>query len=132
MFAALTISEIYTPDFKAEAKAVYGTTDEAPPGVPYLLHPNCTRLLSGKLEGLQLPTHYDFNEMRHTPSELRAIFAKRGWNKTVAFQTRNPMHRAHVELTLRAARDNEANLLIQPVVGMTKPGDIDHFTRVRV
>jgi sulfate adenylyltransferase len=132
MLAALTVSEIYTPDLKAEAQAVYGTTDEAHPGVNYLLRHSGTRYLSGKLEGLQLPMHYDFSEMRHTPSELRAIFAKRGWNKTVAFQTRNPMHRAHVELTLRAARDHEANLLIQPVVGMTKPGDIDHFTRVRV
>lgn len=132
MLAALTISEIYTPDLTAEAQAVYGTTDLAHPGVRYLLEQAGTRYISGKLEGLQLPMHYDFTEMRHTPVELRAVLAKRGWSKTVAFQTRNPMHRAHVELTLCAARENEANLLIQPVVGMTKPGDIDHFTRVRV
>ena len=69
--------------------------------------------------------------LRDTPAELRERFRKLGWRKVVAFQTRNPMHRAHQELTFRAARDNEANLLIHPVVGMTKPGDIDHYTRVR-
>jgi sulfate adenylyltransferase len=54
-----------------------------------------------------------------------------GWRRIVAFQTRNPLHRAHQELTFRAAREAQANLLIHPVVGMTKPGDVDHFTRVR-
>jgi len=132
MLAALTVREIYQPDLKAEAKAVFGTTDQLHPGAHYLLNRTKPYYISGKLEGLQLPMHYDFAEMRHTPAELRALFAKRGWNKVVAFQTRNPMHRAHVELTLRAARETEANLLIQPTVGMTKPGDIDHFTRVRV
>jgi len=67
-----------------------------------------------------------------TPAELRAHFEKLGWQKVVAFQTRNPMHRAHRELTVRAARSQQANVLIHPVVGLTKPGDIDHFTRVRV
>jgi sulfate adenylyltransferase len=65
------------------------------------------------------------------PNELRAYFRKLGWRKVVAFQTRNPLHRAHQELTFRAAREAQANLLIHPVVGMTKPGDVDHFTRVR-
>ncbi|HSX04884.1 MAG TPA: bifunctional sulfate adenylyltransferase/adenylylsulfate kinase [Candidatus Saccharimonadales bacterium] len=132
MLAALTIAEIYRPDLKKEAQLVFGTTDQLHPGVHYLLRQTQPVYISGKLEGLQLPTHYDFTEMRFTPAELRALFAKRGWNKTVAFQTRNPMHRAHVEMTLRAGREVEANLLIQPTVGMTKPGDIDHFTRVRV
>jgi len=75
--------------------------------------------------------HYDFRALRETPTEMRARFKKLGWRKVVAFQTRNPMHRAHQELTFRAAKGNEANLLIHPVVGMTKPGDIDHYTRVR-
>ena len=132
MLAALTVNQQYKPDKKLEAQSVFGTTDTKHPGVAYLMEQSQPIYLSGKLEGLQLPVHYDFSEMRHTPAELRDIFAKRGWNKTVAFQTRNPMHRAHVELTTRAARDTEANLLIQPTVGMTKPGDIDHFTRVRV
>lgn len=132
MLAILTVEEIYRPDRKKEAKLVFGTNDELHPGVAYLLHQTYPNYVSGKLEGLQLPSHYDFKELRQTPNELRAAFVKRGWTKIVAFQTRNPMHRAHVELTTRAAKMTEANLLIQPVVGMTKPGDIDHFTRVRV
>src|SRR6185369_6569402 len=75
--------------------------------------------------------HYDFQELRRTPAQVRAEFARRGWQRVVAFQTRNPLHRAHQELTLRAAKEVNANLLIHPVVGMTKPGDVDHYTRVR-
>ncbi len=87
--------------------------------------------LGGKLHGIEPPLHYDFSLLRDTPAELRGRFRKLGWRKVVAFQTRNPLHRAHQELTFRAAREQEANLLIQPVVGMTKPGDVDHYTRVR-
>ncbi|HEV2697804.1 MAG TPA: bifunctional sulfate adenylyltransferase/adenylylsulfate kinase, partial [Terriglobales bacterium] len=87
--------------------------------------------VGGRLEGLQLPAHYDFKTIRLTPSELRSEFARLGWRRVVAFQTRNPMHRAHQELTFRAAKSVEANLLIHPSVGMTKPGDVDYFTRVR-
>ena len=86
---------------------------------------------AGELEGVRLPHHYDFTHLRATPAELRAEFARLGWRKVIAFQTRNPMHRAHFELTLRAAREAEANLLIHPVVGLTKPGDVDHYLRVR-
>ncbi|NVL91371.1 MAG: bifunctional sulfate adenylyltransferase/adenylylsulfate kinase, partial [Desulfobacterales bacterium] len=74
---------------------------------------------------------YDFVELRLTPQQLREKFTSMGWRRVVAFQTRNPMHRAHQELTFRAARELEADLLIHPVVGMTKPGDVDHYTRVR-
>lgn len=130
--AALTIDEMYTPDKTKEVTAVFGSDDVLHPGVAYVLQSAGPVYVSGTLEGLQMPVHYDFNEMRHTPAELRAQFEKRGWDSIVAFQTRNPMHRAHVELTKLAARDTEANLLIHPVVGLTKPGDIDHFTRVRV
>jgi sulfate adenylyltransferase len=87
--------------------------------------------VGGRLEGLELPIHYDYRPLRLTPAELRAEFLRLGWRRIVAFQTRNPMHRAHQELTLRAAKSVEANLLIHPVVGMTKPGDVDHYTRVR-
>lgn len=131
MLAVLTVGEIYRPDRDKEALQVFGTNDEAHPGVAYLKHRVQPNYISGKLEGLHLPKHHDFQEMRQTPHELRALFNNRDWTKVVAFQTRNPMHRAHVELTTRAARQVGANLLIQPVVGMTKPGDIDHFTRVR-
>jgi sulfate adenylyltransferase len=87
--------------------------------------------VAGKVRGVEAPTHYDFRHLRDTPKELRARFQKLGWRRVIAFQTRNPMHRAHQELTFRAAQAAEANLLIHPVVGMTKPGDVDHFTRVR-
>jgi sulfate adenylyltransferase len=74
---------------------------------------------------------YDFSQLRDDPKDLRAKFERWGWQRVVAFQTRNPMHRAHQELTQRAAQIAEANLLIHPVVGLTKPGDVDHFARVR-
>ncbi len=128
--AILEITDAWHPDRKREALAVFGTEDNAHPGVAQLLrkHP-C--YLGGKLQGIQLPNHYDFMHLRHTPQELHKLFQRMGWDRIVAFQTRNPMHRAHLELTTRAARQAEANLLIHPVVGQTRPGDVDHFTRVR-
>jgi sulfate adenylyltransferase len=87
--------------------------------------------LGGKITGINTVTHYDFRARRDSPNELRSFFRKVGWRRIVAFQTRNPLHRAHQELTFRAAKEAQANLLIHPIVGLTKPGDIDHFTRVR-
>jgi sulfate adenylyltransferase len=132
MLAALEVSEVWRPDREREAEAVFGATDETHPGVAYLLHRTHPFYVTGRLEGLELPAHYDFTLDRHIPAQLREEFTRRGWRQVVAFQTRNPMHRAHVELTTRAATEAGANLLIHPVVGMTKPGDIDHYTRVRV
>ena len=129
--AVLTISDIFKPDFKAEAQAVYGTIDETHPAVNYLYNHSKPVYLGGSLEGIALPHHYDYKENRHTPEELKSIFKEKGWKKIVAFQTRNPLHRAHVEMTMRASQELDANLLIHPVVGMTKPGDVDHYTRVR-
>ncbi len=131
MLAALHIQDLYRPDLAAEAQQVFGTTDVKHPGVAHLLQRANPVYLGGRVEGLQLPLHYDYRELRQTPAELRAVFAEKGWRKVVAFQTRNPLHRAHQELTLRAAKEVGANLLIHPVVGMTKPGDVDHYTRVR-
>jgi sulfate adenylyltransferase len=131
MLAVLQVEEIWQPDREAEAKAVFGTKSKVHPGVDYLLSKANPWYVGGSLEGTQLPSHYDFKNLRLTPAEQRAEFARLGWRKVVAFQTRNPMHRAHVELTFRAAKQVEANLLIQPSVGMTKPGDVDYFTRVR-
>ncbi|MCZ6500248.1 MAG: bifunctional sulfate adenylyltransferase/adenylylsulfate kinase [Gammaproteobacteria bacterium] len=131
LIATMAIEDIWKADKKAEAKKVFGTTDEKHPAVHYLNHIAHPVYLGGRLAGVETPEHYDFKHLRETPTELRRRFEKMGWRKIVAFQTRNPMHRAHQELTFRAARDVEANLLIHPVVGMTKPGDIDHFTRVR-
>jgi len=131
MVAVLHVEEVWQPDRLAEAKAVFGTTSAVHPGVDYLLNKGNAWYVGGKLEGLQEPSHYDFKTLRLTPAELRAEFARMGWRRVVAFKTRNPMHRAHVELTFRAAKMVEANLLIHPSVGMTKPGDVDYFTRVR-
>jgi sulfate adenylyltransferase len=131
LIAAMTVESIWEPDRRREAQAVSGTTDEAHPGVDYLLnqtHPVC---LGGPLVGIARPVEYDFTQLRDDPQDLRAKFERWGWQRVVAFQTRNPMHRAHKELTQRAAQIAEANLLIHPVVGQTKPGDVDHFARVR-
>lgn len=131
MLAALHVEEVWQPDLLAEAEAVYGTTRREHPGVAYLLGHTHPCFVGGRLEGVQLPVHHDFRSLRLIPAELRAEFMRLGWRRVAAFQTRNPMHRAHQELTLRAAKEVEANLLIHPVVGMTKPGDVDHYTRVR-
>jgi sulfate adenylyltransferase len=131
MLACLRIEEMWEPDLRESAAAVYGSTDRAHPGVAYLLERTNPVYVAGRLEGVQLPAHYDFRSLRPTPAELRAEFAREGWRRVVAFQTRNPMHRGHCELTLRAAKEAQASLLIHPTVGMTRPRDLDHYTRVR-
>jgi len=127
----LTVSDVWTPNKKIEAEAIYKTTDTYHPGVNNLINSTKSVYIGGEITAVQSPKHYDYNLLRHTPSELKEQFDKLGWEKIVAFQTRNPMHRAHKEIAYRAATEVQANLLIHPVVGQTKPGDIDHFTRVR-
>ncbi len=131
LVATLDVSDIWKPDLDSEARRVYGTTDDAHPAVAYLGHRSGPVYLGGRVHGVEPPTYYDFKLLRDTPLELRGRFRKLGWRRIVAFQTRNPLHCAHQQLTFRAAREAEANLLIHPVIGMTKPGDVDHFTRVR-
>ncbi|KAI8069078.1 sulfate adenylyltransferase [Gilbertella persicaria] len=130
--AILTVEDVYRPDKSKEATLVYGADDLAHPAVNYLHNKAKELNVGGSLEAIQPPSHYDYVANRFTPTELRAHFKKLQWTRVVAFQTRNPMHRAHRELTVRAARQRKAHLLIHPVVGLTKPGDIDHYTRVRV
>jgi sulfate adenylyltransferase len=131
ILAILSVTDKWEPNKSNEAKKVFGADDLAHPAVNYLHHTAGKIYLGGPITGIQQPVHYDFKARRDTPNELRAYFRKLGWRKVVAFQTRNPLHRAHQELTFRAAREAQANLLIHPSVGMTKPGDVDHFTRVR-
>jgi len=131
MLAAIEVEEIWQPDRQKEAKLVFATKNEEHPGVKYLLHQTNPFYVGGKVRGISVPVYYDFVELRNNPAQLRQKFSALGWRKVVAFQTRNPMHRAHQELTFRAAKELEASLLIHPVVGLTKPGDVDHFTRVR-
>lgn len=136
LIAVMRVTESYQPDRVKEAQAVFGSTDTLHAGVEYLLRQSGEVYLAGPVYGAQLPVHYDYLHLRRTPLELRNEFANRGWSKVVAFQTRNPMHRAHRELTVRAAQIDEGDnvplhLLLHPVVGMTKPGDVDYHTRVK-
>jgi sulfate adenylyltransferase len=149
--ALFPVADIYTPDRVKEAINVFGDDDTAHPSIAYLRNNVKDLYVGGKVQAIQLPTHFDYVALRckrlssslscrftdkmgtsDTPAELRSHFKKLSWRKVVAFQTRNPMHRAHRELTVRAARQHHANVLIHPVVGLTKPGDVDHYTRVRV
>lgn len=131
MLAVLHVQELWRPDLAEEARLVLGTEDPAHPGAAYLLERSGRVYAGGSVEGLHLPTHWDFRALRHTPRELRSELRRNAWTRVVAFQTRNPIHRAHFEVTLRAAAEAGASLLLHPVVGMTKAGDLDHFTRVR-
>ncbi len=129
--AVMTIESRYTPDKQKEAKMVYGTVDMMHPGVQYLFDEMHPVYIGGSVEMIALPTRHDFKQFRYTPAELKTLFKERGWDKVVGFQTRNPMHRAHFELVKRAHEQTGAPVLVHPVVGMTKPGDIDYVTRVR-
>jgi sulfate adenylyltransferase len=131
LVAVLEVEDAWTPDRQAEALGVFSTDDPSHPGVDYLLNRTHPVYIGGALRGIVPPVHQDFANLRHTPRELRDRFSALGWQRIVAFQTRNPMHRAHQEITLRAARQARASLLVHPAVGLTKPGDIDHLTRVR-
>src|SRR5438045_3373325 len=114
MLAVLHVEDVWQPDREAEAKAVFNSTSPVHPGVNYLLNKENPWYVGGHVEGLQPPAHYDFKNLRLTPAELRVEFARLGWRRVVAFQTRNPMHRVHARLTLRAAKQVEANLLLHP------------------
>jgi sulfate adenylyltransferase len=130
LLAVMTVEEIYEWDRDREARSVYHTVD--------MRHPTVAEMdrwgefnISGRLQVLQLPRHYDFQELRLTPAETRQALAVSPHQNVVAFQTRNPLHRAHEELTRRTLQETDGLLLLHPVVGLTKPGDIDHYTRVR-
>ncbi len=130
ILAVMTIEEIYEWNLAETSRQVFGTEDARHPLVAEM-HGWGRRNISGRLQVLNLPRHYDFRELRLTPLETRRRLAEMGHANVVAFQTRNPLHRAHEELTRRAIEDVDGVLLLHPVVGMTKPGDIDYFTRVR-
>ena len=127
----MRVDEIFEADPHEEAAKGLGCADEEHPTYREMLSWGKYRL-SGPLKVLEMPQHFDFPELRRTPAEVRALLSQMGNPDVVAFQTRNPMHRAHEELTKRAAQESGANLLLNPVVGMTKPGDVDHYTRVRI
>jgi len=130
ILAIMTVEEIYEWDREEVSQKVFGTLDPRHPIVAEM-HRWGKYNISGPLQVIELPPHYDFAMLRRTPAETRAIIAEYGHKNVVAFQTRNPLHRVHEELTKRAIEAIDGVLLLHPVVGVTKPGDVDHFTRVR-
>ncbi len=131
LLAVLTVSDLWTPDRAAEAAAVFGTQDVGHPDVDWLLHRSHPVYLGGSLQGIQLPTHYDYKSLRDTPRQLRERLRRLGWGKVLAYQPKGPMHRAEQAMTTRAVQQVEVNLLIHPAVGLARLGQREHFTRIR-
>jgi sulfate adenylyltransferase len=130
MLAILTVADKWQPDKQREAKEIFATTSTAHPGVRYLMEQVHDTYIGGEVTGVQMPIHNDFETLRDTPEELRHLFTKQGWQNVVGFHTCKPMHRLHRELTLQAAKEAQANILLHPSVGMTKPGDLHYYARV--
>jgi len=131
LLAVMRVAEVYPWNLEREAIAVAGKNDPRHPLVAEMAGWG-KRYVAGPLHVVNLPRYYDFAELRLTPAQVRARLTEMGSPKVVAFQTRNPLHRSHEELTKRAAAAVGGSLIIMPVVGLTKPGDVDHYTRVRV
>ena len=129
--ARMIVDSIWKPDLEREAKLTYGTADRVHPAVNYLFDKGKIIYIGGELKKIRMPNHYDYKHYRLTPDALKLKFKEKGWEKIIAFQTRNPLHKAHVEMISRSMVDLDAKFLLHPVVGQTKPGDIDHHTRVR-
>ena len=131
ILAVLDVSAIWEPDKRAEAQQVYGTTSMRHPGVRYLHERMGEVYVGGRVSGIQLPTHYDYQELRHSPRELDRFFDRLGWRRIVAFHTSRPMHKREREMTLHAAREVRGHLLLHPVVGITMHRDLSHFARIK-
>jgi sulfate adenylyltransferase len=129
--ANLIVSDCWQADKLLEAQAVFNTTNPDHPGVDYLLHDSGDFYVGGTLIGITPPPYYDFNAYRHSPLQLRALFESLQWSNVIALQTRNPLHRVHVIMTKRLMAQYQAHLVIHSAVGVTKPGDINHYCRVR-
>ncbi len=130
MPAVMTISDIWRPDKEREARALFGTASSAHPGVDYLLRQEKPVYVGGNIQGIQLPPHHDFESLWDTPEELRHLFKKMGWRSVIAYHSSNPMHRMHRDVVLRLAKEHQANVLLHPAVGVTKPGDLHYYARV--
>jgi len=131
LLAIMHIEDIWQADREKEAVNVYGTTDRNHPGTDYLFSRVGEYFLGGALEVLSLPLHFDFKQLRMEPQEIRATFKKLAWKRMTGFLTHNPIHRPQFEMTIHAMQQARTNLLLFPIVGMTRPGDFDHYTRVR-
>ena len=131
LLAILKVKEFWAPNKKEEANLVFKSNDPNHPGVDYLFNHTNNNYISGELVPIHENKYFDFTHLRKSPQEVRDFFRLNNWKDVIAFQTRNPMHRAHYELTKLAMDEHNSKLLIHPVIGMSKPGDIDHFTRVK-
>jgi len=131
LLGIMTVEDIWPLDIEKEAFAVYGTKDSSHPGVDYLYNKSGKYYIGGEIQTLNLPIHSDFKQIRNTPAEVQKIFSKLGWKRIVGFQTRQPIHRPQFEMTIQAMQKAHANLLLLPIAGVTKPGDFDHYTRMR-
>lgn len=131
LLAIIHMEDMWPVDREKEAMQVYGTTDRSHQGVEHLFNTEGDHYIGGKIEVLSLPLHFDFKQLRMTPLEIRNLYRKLGWQRVVGFQTRHPIQRPQFEMTVAAMRQARAKLLLLPVTGMTKPGDFDHYTRVR-
>ena len=129
--AQMMVESIWKPDFEKEADLIYGTSDRFHPAVNYLFKQGNNIYVGGEIKKITMPNHYDYKHYRLTPEAAKLKFKELGWEKVIAFQTRNPLHRAHIEMTYKSMERLNANLFLHPVVGLTKPGDINHFIRVR-
>ena len=131
ILAVIDVSVTWEPDKRIEAQQVYGTTSDRHPGVRHLYERIGDVYLGGRVSGIQLPTHYDYQELRHSPRELSRFFDRLGWRRVVAFHTSRPMHKRERELTLQAAREVRGHLLLHPAVGVTMHHDLGHFARIK-
>jgi len=131
LLAIMEIEDIWPVEIEKEALHVFGTSDQVHPGVQQLYKKSDNFYIGGSLEVLSLPLHFDFKQLRLTPQEVKDIYKRMGWKRVVGFQTAQPVHRPQYELTIKAMQQAKANLLLLPIAGMTKPGDFDHYTRVR-
>ncbi len=131
LIAVMKVEEAFPYDKDREALLAYGSNDSKHPMVSEMVRWG-NLCISGELKVVNMPKYYDFKDLRQTPAEVRKQLEEMGNDNVVAFQTRNPLHRIHEELTKRAAAAVGGSLIIHPVVGLTKPGDVDHYTRVRI
>ena len=131
ILAVLEVTVVWEPDKRVEAQQVYGTTSACHPGVRHLHERIGNVYVGGRVLGIQLPTHYDYQELRHSPRELNRFFDRLGWRRVIAFHTNRPMHKRERELTLHAARQVRGHLLLHPAVGVTMHRDLSHFARIK-